>query len=212
MPAIYYYKLKVDDNGAPCVQNGMLSLAICKPMLRRKAVPGDLVFGFAANALHADNRLIYIAEITDKVRDGEYYRKRRFSRRLDSVYRWRKGRFRWRSGALFHSPRELRHDLGGHPEYARAEVLLSRSFRYFGADGSAAYKTRYRLIAAAVEDLGQGHRVNHNERLRRELLALKQQVWQATPRRRAGRPTSGPQGKISHRGGLCGVLDHREGH
>jgi Nucleotide modification associated domain 2 len=51
MPAMYYYKLTNDDGGAPCVQGDLLSLAICKPMIRSTARPGDLIFGFAANSL-----------------------------------------------------------------------------------------------------------------------------------------------------------------
>lgn len=34
MPKIYFYKLTADNGGAPCVQDGLLSLAICKPMIR----------------------------------------------------------------------------------------------------------------------------------------------------------------------------------
>lgn len=67
MPSIYFYKLTVDDGGAPCVEKGLLSLAICKPMIRSSAQIGDIIVGFAANSLHSDNRLIYIAEVTDKL-------------------------------------------------------------------------------------------------------------------------------------------------
>lgn len=67
MPRFFFYKLTVDNDGAPCVVDGLLSLAICKPMIRRTAFPGDLIFGFAANSLHADNRLIYIARVTEKI-------------------------------------------------------------------------------------------------------------------------------------------------
>jgi len=166
---IYFYKLTTDDGGAPCVQDGLLSLAICKPMIRSTAEKGDLVFGFAANSLHADNQLIYIARLTDKVRNGDYYE--RFARRGDCVYERCGGRFAWRQGALHHGQNHLVHDLGMHPDYARANVLLSNDFRYFGAHGSANYKAQYPLIKDAVENLGQGHRVHHGEPLRTEFLA-----------------------------------------
>jgi hypothetical protein len=74
---IYFYKLTVDDGGAPCVEDGLLSLAICKPFIRVKAKVGDVVFGFAANSLYSDNRLIYAARVTDKESGGAYYRARR---------------------------------------------------------------------------------------------------------------------------------------
>lgn len=75
------------NGGAPCVQDRLLSLAICKPMIRSTAEPEeDLIFGFAANSLHCDNRLIYIARIEEKVRNGDYYREKRFADRGDRVY------------------------------------------------------------------------------------------------------------------------------
>jgi len=138
-------------------------------MIRSTAEKGDLVFGFAANSLHADNQLIYIARLTDKVRNGDYYE--RFARRGDCVYERCGGRFAWRQGALHHGQNHLVHDLGMHPDYARANVLLSNDFRYFGAHGSANYKAQYPLIKDAVENLGQGHRVHHGEPLRTEFLA-----------------------------------------
>jgi Nucleotide modification associated domain 2 len=49
MSDIYFYKLTADNGGAPCVRHGLLSLAICKPMIRKTAEEGDLTFGFAAN-------------------------------------------------------------------------------------------------------------------------------------------------------------------
>jgi Nucleotide modification associated domain 2 len=46
MSDIYFYKLTADNGGAPCVRHGLLSLAICKPMIRKTAEEGDLTFGF----------------------------------------------------------------------------------------------------------------------------------------------------------------------
>jgi Nucleotide modification associated domain 2 len=76
MPKIYFYKLTTDNGGAPCVQNDLLSLAICKPMMRKTATEegGDLIFGFAANSLHRNNPLIYVARVTKKLCTGEYFK------------------------------------------------------------------------------------------------------------------------------------------
>ncbi len=87
MPKIYFYKLTCDNNGAPCVHEGLLSLAICKPMIRGPAQPEDLIFGFAAKSLRRDNRLLYVARITDKVLDGGYYVQKQFAVRDDCIYR-----------------------------------------------------------------------------------------------------------------------------
>jgi hypothetical protein len=156
MPRTYLYKLTADNGGAPCVRDGLLSLAICKPMIRTTAELEDVVFGFAANSLDRDNRLIYIARIEKKVRNGDYYREKRFANRGDCVYKWHRSRFVWRDGALHHGPEDLVHDLGQPPDYKKANVLLSADFRYFGASGTADYKSRFQLVKEAVEQLGQG--------------------------------------------------------
>ena len=91
MTNLYYYKLTSDNNGAPCLGDGgsLLSLAICKPMIRGKAKLCDLIFGFAASSLHEDNRLIYIARITAKESDGNYFKKAKYSNRGDCIYEWK---------------------------------------------------------------------------------------------------------------------------
>ncbi|MCJ9728980.1 hypothetical protein [Bradyrhizobium sp. PRIMUS42] len=82
---IYFYKLTVDAGAAPCVERGMLSLAICKPMMRSSAEVDDLIFGFTASSIDPRNRLIYAARITKKLTDGEYYEGDTFSSRQDCI-------------------------------------------------------------------------------------------------------------------------------
>jgi len=203
---IYFYKLTTDDGGAPCVQDGLMSLAICKPMIRSTAEPGDMIFGFAANSLHADNRLVYVARLTDKLPDGQYYMSARFAAREDCIYERRGDRFVWRQGALHHGPEHLVHDLGRYPDYLKANVLLSEDFRYFGRNGKAHYKSRYPLIRKTVEHLGQGHRTHHDRALRIELQALMREVWNGSRKKVLGERTSKPRRGLSHRGGSCGVV------
>ncbi len=206
MESIYFYKLTHDNGGAPCVQDGLFSLAICKPMIRRTARPQSVIFGFAANSLHADNRLIYVARITDKVGDGDYFTKEEFRRRGDCIYERHGDRFVWRQGARHHGPDDLVHDLGEYPTYHKASVLLSDDFRYFGGSGSADYKARYLLIKDAVEGLGRGHRVYHDELLRLQLESLMRRVWNETGERMAGVSTSEPRRAACHRSRSCGVI------
>lgn len=206
MEKIYFYKLTTDDGGAPCVQDGVLSLAICKPMIRSTAKPRDLIFGFAADSLDADNRLLYIARVTDKVRNGQYYATSRFAHREDCIYEQRGDRFVWRRGALHHGRGHLVHDLGRYPDYANANVLLSENFRYFGRNGKADYKSRYPLIKKAVERLGQGHRIHHDQSLRNELQALMREVWNGSRTKVLGERTSKPRHGVSHRSRSCGVV------
>ena len=193
MARIYLYKLTTDNGGAPCIQNELFSLAICKPMIRRTAQVGDLVFGFAANSLDVDNSLIYVARVTEDSPNGEYYRKRRFSSRNDRIYERRGDRLEWRSGALFHGPANQQHDVGEHPAYERARVLLSNDFRYFGSHGTAEYKSRFAVIRGVVESMKQGHRVVTDGPLWEELQALGAELWKETRNNVLGEPTSASQ-------------------
>lgn len=193
--------------GAPCVQEDLLSLAICKPMIRSTAECDDLIFGFTANSLDVKNRFIYIARVTDKNRNGAYYKDKDFTHRADCIYESHADRFCWREGALHHGPGDLEHDLGTCPNYAKANVLLSKDFRYFGVKGTADYRSAYPEINKAVENLGRGHRVNHPMELQCEFLALKRSYWDSYPQNVIGEPTSTPRRGVCHRNRSCGVLD-----
>src|SRR2546430_139428 len=99
-PRLFVYKMTVDNGGAPCVVKSLLSLAICKPAIRRSATEGDLIFGFGANPDPMSNRLIYIAEVSKdskELTNGDYYRLPRYALRPDCIYEWTSdGEFRRR--------------------------------------------------------------------------------------------------------------------
>lgn len=57
-------------------------------------------------------------------------------------------------------------------------LLVADDFRYFEKNGTDEWKRDAPALTKLVEGLGQGHRVNHFERVHEELLALKEQVWQ----------------------------------
>lgn len=206
MANIYFYKLTADAGAAPCIDGGLLSLAICKPMICSSATEGDLIFGFAANSLHRDNRLIYAARVNRILRNGEYYKNECYRSRGDCIYRFRSGHFVWRSDALHHGPSDLAHDLGNFPDYPRANVILSTDFRYFGIAGTDEYKSMFPLVANAVERLGRGQRVHHDIGLRGQLLKMADWVWHRTRRKVAGSPTSAPSRQTCYRRGPCGVV------
>jgi hypothetical protein len=189
MQKIYFYKLTTDNGGAPCVQNDLLSLAICKPMMRKSATEGggDLIFGFAANSLHRDNPLIYLARVTKKLCNGEYFKDAQYAERCDCIYRFEGDCFVWKPEALHHCPEDLRHDLGEFPEYFRANVLLSNDFRYFG-EAAIEYKSEFPLITDAIKHLGPGHRVNHSHALQEELICMQEWIWQKFRKMKIGEP------------------------
>src|SRR5947209_15138293 len=100
-PDIYVYKLITDNGGAPCVWRNVLSLAICKPMIRRVADNGALVFGFGGKKF--SERLIYVAEVSTQLAPGEYYRAREYANRPDCIYTDVEGQPQRKSGARFHA-------------------------------------------------------------------------------------------------------------
>jgi hypothetical protein len=205
---IFFYKLTTDDGGAPCIENRMLTLAICKPFIRKASREGDLIFGFAANNLDRENHLIYAARVTEKIPGGVYYKDKVYTDRSDCIYEFKGEAYRWRRNAKYHGPANLTHDLGNRKEgYDRAIVICSDDFRYFGSSASAVYASKYPRIASAVRRLGQGHRVNHAAELTDQFNSYARVIWRQHRRKICGHPTSGPMKGIDHGGESCGVCD-----
>ncbi len=188
---IYIYKVVADIGGAPCVAHDLLSLAICKPKIRKNAEPGSLIFGFGGKKY--GERLLYIACVTDKPEPGDYYRERQYSKRADCIYRAVNGTAQRKRNARYHfKTDERRSDVGLH--FENGFVLLSTDFRYFGANGTTEYKAQFPRIHAMVTKLKRGHRRNHSPALRAELLELKTDVWKQYRRRKLGAPTEEASG------------------
>jgi len=200
---IYVYKMTTDNGGAPCVWRGQLSLAICKPEIRRMAEAGSIIFGFGSNKRNYDERLLYIAVVTEKPHIGDYYRKKRYAKRLDCIYKLGKDgkTAKRKKTARYHTKSdERKRDVG--MKFEKANVLLSTDFRYFGKNGPHDYKEEYKAIGKVVKRLKQGHRVNHNKNLRDQLLRLKHKMWRKYPKRKKlGNPTT------SDRTGVCNHPD-----
>ena len=169
---IYYYKMKNDSGAAPCVNNGILSLAICKPSIRRKAQAGDIIFGFGSQAL--DEKLIYAARLAKVITAGHYYDQgSAHEGRLDCIYRWKGNELVFRRGAKVHSQENRDHDVGPAGDHQRnANVLIAEEFVYFGKAGTDDYKSTSPHLKNAVEQLTQGHRINHQPQLANELSGL----------------------------------------
>jgi hypothetical protein len=196
MSRLYVYKVRYDDGTAPCVENGLLSLALCKPAIRATAGVGDTLIGFAAKSMCADQRLVYAAVVTRRLAGGAYYREPAWRHRRDCIYEWRGGAFRRKHSAAVHSSAEdLIHDLGDGPSYPRANVVLSEDYRYFGESRPADHAD-FPAIMRILEQLGQGHRVNHGDRLRDQLERYLSRLW-SEPR------TPGPPGALARRERTC---------
>jgi hypothetical protein len=194
-PEIFVYKIVADNGGAPCVWRGLLSLALCKPKIRKSAGVGALIFGFGGKEY--GERLIYVAEVTEKPSTGDYYRLPQFAGRPDCIYEDVRGQSKRKDHARYHTGSDERpKDVGMH--FEKADVLLSREFRYLGDQGTADYKAdgAFNDVKALIEGLKRGHRRNHSVTVREQLLKLRKLIWQQYRRAKAGSPTDSGFDKI----------------
>ena len=143
MPRLFTYTIPVDDGAAPNPFNGMCSLAICKPGIRRVAEVDDWIAGLGSkNAPSGDlsGRLVYAMRVEEVLSLEEYDRKAQkhwphripdvqsmvLAERLgDCIYAFNGGAPKQRRGV--HGPANIETDLSG------KNVLISRDYYYFGS-------------------------------------------------------------------------------
>ena len=76
---LYGYKMTHDTRFAPNPLFGVLTLATCKPALRRNTEPGNWIAGWTSKSLKncptpvGEERLIYLARVTRKLTYPEYW-------------------------------------------------------------------------------------------------------------------------------------------
>jgi hypothetical protein len=146
----YLYKLTSDRGGAPCAleptadEEPLLTLAICKPAIRRTAQPGDRILGITSHALakrdgYPLGSVIYAAVVREGLEAPDYFAcSGPFLHRPDCIYEF--------------------HQLNGTAVHRGQSNLHSSEFRYFGRQ-AVRIPPRLHLLAQAAESLGQGHRV-----------------------------------------------------
>ena len=181
---VYFYKMTTDNGGAPCSYRSVLTLAICKPKIRSTAKDNDWIVGFGGKDL--DERLIYVAQVNQKLGDGEYYKNEQYFKRPDCIYRWDTGRriYYWLDGKKYHrGGTNLEHDL----DNGKALVLVSKNYSYFGNLGTSEYKAKYPEIKERIEALKQGHRINHSEALFDQLCML---IEESIASEKIGKPSN----------------------
>lgn len=143
MPRLFTYTIAVDAGSAPNPFNGMCSLAICKPQIRREAEPGDWVAGLGSKDAPGGDlsgHLVYAMKVDEVVSLEDYDRlaPERWPHRIpnlksmalqdrlgDCIYDFSNGSPKQRGGV--HLPGDADVDLGG------KNVLISRDFYYFGS-------------------------------------------------------------------------------
>src|SRR6476659_8512748 len=88
MTRILRYILQHDTGMAPCVDDGLVSLATCKPGIRVSARPGEWIV--ACRPSPAPRGLaVWAGRVADSIEVGEYERQHRG--RPDAVYRAKPG-------------------------------------------------------------------------------------------------------------------------
>ncbi len=186
-PRIFVYKMTTDNGGAPCVRNGILSLAICKPKIRAAAGEEDWIIGAAGKQLGGG--IIYVAQVSRAI-GIEYYGSREFATRPDCIYRRRAGGdLARKASAQYHEdPANLYHDVGSPPNYSRAKILWCENFRYFG-DKPETIPESFREFIASI---GRGHRVNLSTAVHTSLLVFLRGVQAKYRKKIVGDPTQTP--------------------
>lgn len=121
---MHMYVVARDIGMAPCVQDGMLSLALCKPVIRSRAAVGDWLVGHPPkDASATDGAILYIALITSVMTPSEYHNHTGWDRG-DQLYRTDTG-----TGKLVHRRNIKYHD---NPDSYRRDmkgnVLLSTRY------------------------------------------------------------------------------------
>jgi hypothetical protein len=160
---MFAYVVTHDTGFAPNPFGRYLTLACCKPAVRRVAAPGDIVVGLSPS--QRGHRLVYAMRVAEKLPVAAYWRDRRFRAKRP---RWRSADPVRRSGDNCYAPRvgtgfrqlASRHSHPDGREHAGMMArdlsgkyaLVGRAFCYFGADAVALPPS---LAFLAV---GRGHR------------------------------------------------------
>ena len=148
MTKIYRYILATDNGMAPCVYKGLVTLATCKPKIRRKANVGDWVAGFYPRP-HPRGLIAYAGKVRQILEIGEYERVHRG--RPDAVYREKSDGSFTRLRPEYHpEQKQINKDLSG-----PVLIFEKKSLWYFGDKPKDLPIELLHLQAR-----GQGHRVN----------------------------------------------------
>jgi len=97
MNRLYVYRLTANVGFAPCTQDGLLTLACCKPVIRRvggrmlRAGEIDSLWLLGIGGVNLKNgeanRWLYAAKVTEAVPFSEYFTDPKYQNRKDCIYR-----------------------------------------------------------------------------------------------------------------------------
>lgn len=147
---LFSYKMTDDTGFAPKPFWGCMTLATCKPQIRKHKRPGDWIAGFTSGQLCGDpagsERLVFLMRVQEKMTLSEYFRDERFQPKIPR--RFREARV-FKEGDNIYRPlvlnaREAHHfEQLPNPNHVLEDrahdvngryVLISTRFVYFGVD------------------------------------------------------------------------------
>ncbi len=134
---VHTYVIAVDAGSAPNYDRPFVTLAVCKPRIRRKAEIGELVLAFAGKEVNPvePHAVVWAGIVSEKMSFSEYWNDRRFSgkkpdrsKHPDNFYRPVDGGLQWVPNDV-HDADATNHDTGG-----KYVLGFSQSWR-FGSHG-----------------------------------------------------------------------------
>jgi hypothetical protein len=154
----FRYVVAHDTGFAPCFDDGVCTLACCKPRIRKVAARGDWVLGFAPTP-SGRARLLYAMRVGEVMGFAEYWADSRFAGRRDNIYMPNgQGGFTWVRNAWGDHP-----DIDNHArDLSGANVLVADRWWHFPG-GLDLVATVGEEVAMRVSGPGRGHRVNGME-------------------------------------------------
>lgn len=147
---LYTYIVASDTGFAPHPFDNYLSLACCKPVIRRTAKIKDWIIGLGSVNNVGNEKIIYAMEVTEKIHFNDYYKDKRFKNRADNIYHISKGEWKQKENN-FHNENDIKHDTN--TEF----VLISDNYYYFGKNAIPIPDEFKNNIKG-----GRGHRNNYS--------------------------------------------------
>jgi len=167
MPRLFSYCIPGDDGAAPNPYGPILTLNICKPVIRRVAQEGDWVVGTGSMQFGFENKVVYAMEITKKMTMEEYWHFCNTNKNMHyKIPNWDSKIYRERVGDSIYDfstkPSTLLpsvHNEGNRPTDEGGEcTLLSDHFYYFGSSPESFPEHLLPIVKQ-----GQAHRSTSND-------------------------------------------------